>query len=86
MFYKNIHHTTENCANIEIALDIFVGKWMPIILFHLFSNDKMRFSELQLAIPEISKKMLSNHLRELEFHDIIKEKYLQKYHHAWSIL
>ncbi|MFJ7367305.1 winged helix-turn-helix transcriptional regulator [Peribacillus frigoritolerans] len=74
MFYKNIHHRTENCENIEISLDIIVGKWKPIILFHLLSNDKMRFSELQRAIPEISKKMLTNHLRDLEFHDIIKRE------------
>ena len=61
----------ENCANLEIALDIIVGKWKPVILFHLLNNDKLRFSELQRLIPDISKKMLTNQLRELEFHDII---------------
>ena len=64
-------HNPENCANIEIALDIIVGKWKPVIMFHLLNNDKLRFSELQRLIPDISKKMLTNQLRELEHHDII---------------
>ncbi|MDP1442115.1 winged helix-turn-helix transcriptional regulator [Priestia megaterium] len=40
----------------------------------LLNNEKLRFSELQRAIPEISKKMLTTHLRELEYHDIIDRK------------
>lgn len=51
-----------------------MGKWKPIILFHLLHNDKLRFSELQRAIPEISKKMLTTQLRELEYHDIVHRK------------
>ena len=64
-------HDPKNCANIELALDIIVGKWKPVIMFHLLNNDKLRFSELQRLIPDISKKMLTQHLRELEAHDII---------------
>ena len=66
---KTVTHS--NCANIEIAMDIIVGKWKPVILFHLSNNDKLRFSGLQRAIPDISKKMLTNQLRELEYHDIV---------------
>lgn len=46
----------ENCGELQVALDIIVGKWKPIILFHLMENEKLRFSELQRAIPEITKK------------------------------
>ncbi|MGE7780231.1 winged helix-turn-helix transcriptional regulator [Peribacillus sp. NPDC097264] len=67
-------HNSDNCANIEIALDIIVGKWQPIILFHLINNEKLRFSEFQRAIPNISKKVLTNQLRELERHDIVHRK------------
>ncbi|KAB2331709.1 winged helix-turn-helix transcriptional regulator [Bacillus mesophilum] len=74
MNYKKENHPTDNCANIEVALDIIVGKWKPVILFHLLNNEKLRFSELQRAIPEISKKMLTTQLRELEYHDIIDRK------------
>ena len=68
---------SDNCK-VETALEILVGKWKPVILFQLFSNGTMRFSELQRAIPNISKKMLTQQLRELEYHDIIhREVYRQ---------
>ncbi|MBA4538664.1 helix-turn-helix transcriptional regulator [Bacillus aquiflavi] len=64
----------DTCIGVEAALDIIVGKWKPIILFHLMENKKMRFSELKRAIPRITQKMLTSQLRELEHHDIINRK------------
>ena len=58
-------------CKVETALEILVGKRKPVILFHLFSKGTMRFSELQRAIPDITKKMLTSQLRELEYHDIV---------------
>ncbi|MCA0754212.1 helix-turn-helix transcriptional regulator [Paenibacillus sp. N4] len=67
----------ESCK-VESALEIFVGKWKPVILFHLFTNGTMRFSELQKAMPDITKKMLTSQLRELEYHNIVhREIYRQ---------
>src|SRR5699024_7298683 len=68
----------ETCKELQTALDIISGKWKPIILFHLMENDKLRFSELQRAIPAITKKMLTSQLRELEFHNIINRKVYQQ--------
>ena len=60
------------------ALDILIGKWKPIILYHLGQSGTLRFSGLQRAIPEITKKMLTAQLRELEYHDIVhREIYMQ---------
>ncbi|WP_340013919.1 helix-turn-helix domain-containing protein [Paenibacillus sp. FSL K6-1318] len=60
------------------ALEILTGKWKSLILLRLLSNDTMRFSELQKAIPDISKKMLTQQLKELEYHDIVhREVYAQ---------
>lgn len=53
---KTNTQNSDNWANIEIAMEIIVGKWKPVILLHLFNNEKLRFSELQRAIPDISKK------------------------------
>jgi DNA-binding HxlR family transcriptional regulator len=65
-------------CKFESALDILIGKWKPVILLQLISNDTMRFSELQRAIPDINKKMLTQQLRELEYNDIVhREVYKQ---------
>lgn len=67
-----------NQCKVETALEILVGKWKPVILFQLFSNGTMRFSELQKAIPDITKKMLTSQLRELEYHDIVHREIYQQ--------
>lgn len=62
---------TELCK-VDEALSILVGKWKPIILFHLFNEGTLRFSELKRLMPEITQKMLTKQLRELEDEDIIE--------------
>jgi DNA-binding HxlR family transcriptional regulator len=42
------------------------GKWKPIILYHLFHNDEMRFTELWRIIPKVAKKVLLDHLKQME--------------------
>ncbi|MCU9615330.1 helix-turn-helix transcriptional regulator [Caldibacillus lycopersici] len=59
-------------CRVEDALEIIVGKWKPIILLHLLKNGTMRFSEIKRSVPEITQKMLTKHLRELEEEDIIE--------------
>ncbi|MEH7113778.1 helix-turn-helix domain-containing protein [Neobacillus niacini] len=61
-------------CKVETALDILVGKWKPVILYHILGKGTLRFSELQRLIPDITKKMLTSQLRELEYHDIINRK------------
>lgn len=46
-------------------LDIIGDKWTPIILYCI-GQDVRRFNEMQRAIPDISKKMLTKTLRNLE--------------------
>ena len=42
-----------------------------LFLLHIMKNGTMRFSDLIRAIPEITQKMLTKNLRELEEDDII---------------
>jgi DNA-binding HxlR family transcriptional regulator len=46
-------------------MNIIGNKWKPIILY-LLSSGSMRFGMLNTLIPTISKKVLTNQLKELE--------------------
>lgn len=47
------------------AVDMLAGRWKLIILYKL-EKKTMRFSELKTLIPDISDRMLTLHLQELE--------------------
>lgn len=47
------------------------GRWKLVILFHLFGGQKLRFSDLERAIPAVSQKMLIQQLRQLEQDGIV---------------
>jgi DNA-binding HxlR family transcriptional regulator len=49
----------------EAAMDLIGGKWKGLILFRLMKGPR-RFNVLRAEIPEISSKVLSSQLRELE--------------------
>lgn len=55
---------------VEATMDVIGGKWKAVILCHL-RHQTMRTGELARAIPQISQKMLTQQLRELEADDII---------------
>ncbi|WP_068619800.1 winged helix-turn-helix transcriptional regulator [Paenibacillus tuaregi] len=54
-----------------VALDSIVGKWKPIILYHLLQGEPLRFNELRRLLPDITQRMLTLHLRELEEEGIV---------------
>ena len=58
----------------EEAFRLLEGRWKMLILFHLFDRGRMRFSELERAIPPVSQKMLIQQLRDLEAKQIIERK------------
>lgn len=61
-----------NCP-VKLTASIIGGKWKPSLLFHLEGHTR-RFCELQRLIPGLTKKMLTQHLRELERDGIISRK------------
>lgn len=58
-------------CRVDDGLDTILGKWKIPIILYLLKNQTMRFSDLQKVLPEISKKMLSKNLKELEEDDLI---------------
>ncbi|WP_394777266.1 winged helix-turn-helix transcriptional regulator [Undibacterium sp.] len=56
----------------ENVLKILEGRWKLVIIFHLFASPVLRFSELEKVIPEVSQKMLTQQLRELESDGVVE--------------
>ncbi|MBU1042377.1 MAG: helix-turn-helix transcriptional regulator [Proteobacteria bacterium] len=65
-------------CSVELALQVIGGKWKPIILWHLRTGDKLRFGELKRHMPNVTQKMLTQQLRELESDGmLLREVYAQ---------
>jgi DNA-binding HxlR family transcriptional regulator len=60
-------------CSVIAALRVFATKWKPCILCYL-SDQPMRYSQLLRIIPNISRRMLSEHLRQLEKDQLINRK------------
>lgn len=58
---------------VETTLKVIGGRWKVLILRELFVEIK-RFGELQKALTDITQKMLTQQLRELETDGIIYRK------------
>jgi DNA-binding HxlR family transcriptional regulator len=69
---KNKEYNPNNCP-VTHCMNKIGGKWKPIVIF-LINMEKNRFSLLQKAIPDISKQMLVNQLREMEADHLIERK------------
>ena len=69
---KQRHTTYTNCP-VEAALDIIGGKWKSIILFRVLEETR-RFNELRRLVPNLTQRMLTNQLRELEHDGLIARK------------
>ncbi|MEM8532811.1 MAG: helix-turn-helix domain-containing protein [Chloroflexota bacterium] len=58
-------------------MEVIGGKWKPVILYYLF-EDTRRFGELKRLVPNVSQRMLTQHLRELEAHGIVHREVYQE--------
>ncbi|WP_448701207.1 winged helix-turn-helix transcriptional regulator [Mucilaginibacter sp. AW1-3] len=58
-------------CGLEVTLTMLSGKWKPIILYHLFRTSEMRFTELWRIIPKVAKKVLLEHLKQMEADGLI---------------
>lgn len=68
--FKNKNYT----CTFEITIDLIGGKWKPLIIWHLGTKGTKRFNELKKLLPEITQRMLTHQLRELEADSLITRK------------
>ncbi|SEF16730.1 winged helix-turn-helix transcriptional regulator [Jiangella alba] len=50
---------------VEVTVDVIGGRWTPVILAHL-KEGVHRYGELRRRMPDLTEKMLTQRLRELE--------------------
>jgi DNA-binding HxlR family transcriptional regulator len=58
------------CAKFHRAVELIGSRWTGAVI-QLLLHGRMRYAELRSAIPEISDRMLSERLRELESEGIV---------------
>jgi len=64
----------EATCEIEVAFEVIGGKWKPLILWFLGEHETLRFFQLQHLIPDITHRILTKQLRELEQYGLVERK------------
>ncbi|AGS39460.1 winged helix-turn-helix transcriptional regulator [Cycloclasticus zancles] len=67
------NNETGDCQ-VRDALLIIGGKWKNMIMHALTIQPYLRFNQLKVNIPDISQKMLTQQLRELERDGLVNRK------------
>ena len=63
----------KNDCSIEKALNVLSGKWKPAILSELLKTN-VRLKDIQIGLPEASKRALTQQLKEMLDDGLIQKK------------
>lgn len=61
-------------CEVEVAIEILSGKWIPLIIWFLATEGTKRFGELRKLMPGVTQKMLTQQLRLLEKNGLVSRK------------
>jgi len=56
---------------MEVTLEVLSGKWKALLLWNLHQHSIIRFNAFSRYIPEITHKMLTQQLKDLEKNGLI---------------
>ncbi len=63
----------EMCAKFEKAMELLSRRWVALIVYSLLSGPQ-RFTDIDKALPNLSSKVLSDRLKELETEGLVKRE------------
>lgn len=66
---QKIDKLQDDCP-VRAALDVIRGRWKPSILFELHKGPR-RFTQIQVALPQVTAQALTVQLRQLEADRIV---------------
>ncbi len=67
----NRKHLMEVCGSVY-AFNLLAGRWKLKIIY-LLKERSMRFTQIKEQIPNVTDRMLSLHLKELQQHQLIEK-------------
>lgn len=70
---RNYNKHIAMACPVNYVMEKIGGYWKPIIIYQLMSGPK-RYSELKRAIPNITEKVLIQHLKQLVADDLVTRK------------
>lgn len=73
----NENKTNEINCPVGATLQLIGGKWKPIIMYCLRSETR-RFGEISARIPSISRKVLTEQLKQLEEDNLIQREHFKE--------
>ena len=73
----DIKSIEKSCPVSEFT-EMLGGKWKLIIISRLRSRGKMRFGQIAASIPVISRKVLTDQLKDLEKNNFLKRKHFKE--------
>jgi DNA-binding HxlR family transcriptional regulator len=73
---KAVQETPALCNAFHAAIELIGRRWTGAIIFLLLASPRCRFATLRDAIPDITDRMLSERLQELEQEGIVERTVL----------
>jgi DNA-binding HxlR family transcriptional regulator len=62
------------CPHLHEAVELIGKRWSGAIIVVLLEGGAMRFSEIAQAIPQLSDRLLSERMKELEARGIVERR------------
>jgi DNA-binding HxlR family transcriptional regulator len=66
----------ECCPRLHETVELVGKRWSGAIIYVLLQGGTMRFSEIGHAVPQLSDRLLSERLKELEARGIVERRVL----------